>query len=304
MEDEYVVEQHIGQRGRDSDEQCDARAADRVEKPEHAPGGNPERRASNTREPERCGQQLDLGFEAERREHQVTRGTGRHKQRCGAERGPQSNPHCLGCAHVAARTERLCGNRLHGRSDPAKNQHGHQNQPLHGGDSRQCGRGDMAYEPHICQVQDDLDCRIRHQGQGEREHRPLINVSVSSSVDSLRWKGSGAAGCFEAGIHGRAGHFRIWRLPGQAEIIGRWQLEKRRAPPAKLAEAARRARPKAPKPNGSAGSWHLAAVPGAWTQRTLRSQWTARRSVRSQLWCEAREAHLLARTASRSEGGL
>src|SRR6266702_8200625 len=62
------------------------------------------------------------------------------------------------------------------------------------------------------------------------------------------------------------------------EIIGAWLPRKRRARPAPVAEAATRA--KVPQANAHAGSWHLAAVPGAWTRRMLRSQWIVPRSVR------------------------
>jgi hypothetical protein len=71
----------------------------------------------------------------------------------------------------------------------------------------------MADEPHVGQVQDDLDRSVGHQGQGERKHRPLVNVSVSSSVDSLRWKISSYVHWSEAGIHGRAAYFRTVALP-------------------------------------------------------------------------------------------
>jgi hypothetical protein len=68
----------------------------------------------------------------------------------------------------------------------------------------------MTDEPHIGQVQDDLDCSVRHQGQGEREHRPLVNVSVSSSVNSLRREISSDVHWLYAGIHGEAAYFRTW----------------------------------------------------------------------------------------------
>src|SRR5882724_11872676 len=73
MEDEQLVEQDIGQRGDDRDVQGDARAADAIEEPEHSPCGDSECRASNTWKPERGGELLDLGIEAEGREDEVTR---------------------------------------------------------------------------------------------------------------------------------------------------------------------------------------------------------------------------------------
>jgi hypothetical protein len=76
----------------------------------------------------------------------------------------------------------------------------------------------MTDEPHVGQVQDDLDRSVRHQGQGEREHRPLVNVSVSSSVDALRWKISSAVYWMEAGIHGEAVYVRIVVLPAQVRV--------------------------------------------------------------------------------------
>src|SRR6266702_8259157 len=92
MEDEQLVEQDVGQRGDDSDVQGDAREADAIEEAEHSPRGDSECRASNTWEPERGGELLDLVAEAEGREDEVTRSAYRHEQRCSAKRCPQRHP--------------------------------------------------------------------------------------------------------------------------------------------------------------------------------------------------------------------
>jgi hypothetical protein len=76
----------------------------------------------------------------------------------------------------------------------------------------------MTDEPHIGQVEDDLNRGVRHQGQGEREHRPLVNVSVPSSVDSLRREISSDVHWLDAGIHGEAAYFRTVALPEQARL--------------------------------------------------------------------------------------
>jgi hypothetical protein len=61
----------------------------------------------------------------------------------------------------------------------------------------------MTDEPHIGQAQNDLNRAVRHERQGKREHRPLVNVHVSSRVDSLRRKTSSDIDWIDARTHGR-----------------------------------------------------------------------------------------------------
>jgi hypothetical protein len=53
------------------------------------------------------------------------------------------------------------------------------------------GGRDVTDEPHIGEAEHDLDCAVRHERQGEREHRPLVNMGNAGGVDFLCRQTSG-----------------------------------------------------------------------------------------------------------------
>jgi ParB family chromosome partitioning protein len=62
----------------------------------------------------------------------------------------------------------------------------------------------MADEPHIGEIQNDLNRTVGHQRQSERQHGLLVDVSLSSSVDTLRRQASCDVNVLRKRVHGDA----------------------------------------------------------------------------------------------------
>ena len=58
---------------------------------------------------------------------------------------------------------RLRNEGLHRGSDTTQHQHNGDDEPLHGADRRQRLRGDMAYEPHVGEIEYDLHRAVGHE---------------------------------------------------------------------------------------------------------------------------------------------
>ena len=75
--------------------------------------------------------------------------------------------------------------------DTAEHQHNGDDEPLHRTDRRQRLRGDMADEPHVGEIEDDLHRAVGHERQRKRQHSSLIDMRAAGGIDALRRQSPG-----------------------------------------------------------------------------------------------------------------
>jgi len=77
----------------------------------------------------------------------------------------------------------------------------------------------MTNEPHVGEIQDDLDRAAGHQRQRKSQHGTLIDVSATRCVEALCRQCSADAGGWGDQFHG-------WCL-GEPSIFAHWSLRRR-----------------------------------------------------------------------------
>jgi hypothetical protein len=183
---EEGIQRHIGERRDGRDQRRDARAANAIEEAEHRPQRHAAGSAAQARQPEAAREIDDLGAKTEGREEPSARGGHCQEQRHGTQDAPQRGPRGLRRAPVTPSAVRLRHERLHSHRNSAQQHDEDEDQPLHRADRGEGLHGDVANEPNVRQIQNDLHGAVCDQRQRKRQHRGQIHVRGARGVDALR----------------------------------------------------------------------------------------------------------------------